>query len=64
MEPKIDYSRLQDALETIKTVCESKIKEGCATCPLGDKNNMCKLGICPAEWKPRHPDTDAFRVLE
>ena len=63
--PKVDYDKLQDALEAIKTVCEDHIgEEGCSGCPLGNKNGICKLGICPKEWQPRNPVTDAFRVLE
>lgn len=60
----IDYNKLQDALEVIKTVCENHTKAGCARCPLGDKYGQCQLAICPTEWKPRHPETDVFRVLE
>lgn len=62
--PNVDYDKLQDALELIKTVCENFLEEGCSSCPLGDKTGICKLGICPKEWSPRHPLTDAFRVLE
>lgn len=61
---KVDYDKLQDSLEFIKITCENHIKDGCAFCPLGDKNGICRLSICPAEWRPRHPATDVFRVLE
>lgn len=62
---KVDYDKLQDALETIKGVCEAHTEEeGCSNCPLGDKYGTCRLSICPAKWQPRHPETDAFRVLE
>lgn len=60
----IDYGKLQDSLETIKTICEDHIKDGCNECPLGDRHGTCKLSICPCEWMVRHPETDAFRVLE
>ena len=62
MNNKVDYDKLQDALECIKDLCESM--EKCAECPLGSKSGFCKLGICPKEWTPRHPETDVFRVLE
>lgn len=61
---KIDYDQLQDALEHIKIVCEEQGKNGCSSCPLGDKNGFCRLAICPQNWTLRHPDTDVFRVLE
>ena len=61
---KINYDQLQDSLETIKTICEDHIKDGCDICPLGDRYGTCKLSICPAEWVTRHPETDPFRVLE
>lgn len=61
--PKIDYDKLQDALEQIKTVCEDHTEEGCAMCPLGGSDGICRLGVCPKQWRPRHPETDVFRVL-
>ena len=60
---EINYDKLQDSLEYIKFVCENQ-KNGCVGCPLGDKYGICRLAISPAHWIPRHPDTDAFRVLE
>jgi hypothetical protein len=63
MQKNIDYDKLQDSLEYIKIVCENQ-KNGCEGCPLGDKYGICRLAISPKEWIPRHPDTDAFRVLE
>lgn len=62
--PKIDYDKLQDALETIKAVCENQINEGCTECPLGGKDGICRLSVCPTEWQPRHPETHVFRMLE
>ena len=62
---KIDYDRLQDALEYIKTICEDAQEEGgCSECPLGTASGCCKLMNCPWRWKPRHPESDVFRVLE
>lgn len=59
-----DYDKLQDALETIKITCEKHESVGCSGCPLGDKDGQCKLAIHPTVWRPRHPKTDVFRVLE
>ena len=59
----IDFDKLQDALEHIKRLCEDQ-QNGCVGCPLGDKYGTCKLSIAPTEWRPRHPKTDVFRVLE
>lgn len=57
-----DYDKLQDSLEYIKEVCETAKR--CSECPLGSKNGICKLGICPREWTLRHPETDVFRIIE
>lgn len=64
MHENIDYDKLQDALETIKNVCETSNQKGCSNCPLGDKFGTCRLMTRPDLWVPRHPDTHAFRVLE
>lgn len=63
MFENINYDKLQDSLEYIKTICENQ-KNGCVGCPLGDKYGLCRLAISPQEWEPRNPQTDAFRVLE
>lgn len=60
----IDYRKLQDSLEEIKKVCEQHEEVGCVGCPLGSKYGTCQLAICPTTWQTRHPETDAFRVLE
>lgn len=60
--PKVDYDKLQDALEEIKKVCEIQ-EEGCVGCPLGGQDGVCRLSICPRGWKPKHPEVDVFRVL-
>ena len=59
---KYDYDKLQDTLEYIKGVCETA--QRCAECPLGGRNGICKLGLCPQAWTLRHPDTDVFRIIE
>ena len=64
MYQNIDYTKLQDALEEIKRVCEAHEGEGCVRCPIGDKYGTCRLAIHPVTWRTRHPETDAFRVLE
>jgi len=64
MSVNIDYYKLQDALEHIKVVCEKHEAEGCVGCPLGSKYGTCQLATHPKTWQTRHPDTDAFRVLE
>ena len=58
------YGKLYDALELIKIICEQHFEDGCAQCPLGDKSGSCCLKICPKEWRTRHPDTDAFRMID
>lgn len=63
MTNTVDYDKLQDTLEHIKSVCEDHMDEGCCNCPLGNKDGICQLSICPANWQPRHPETDVFRVL-
>jgi len=62
---KIDYDKLQDSLEHIKTLCEDAQEGGgCVACPLGTSDAGCMLRKCPNRWTVRHPETDAFRVLE
>lgn len=63
--PMINFDKLQDALEYIKIICEEQQeKRGCAGCPLGSEDGICRLGNCPLTWKPRHPEVDGTdRVL-
>lgn len=59
----INYNKLQDALEYIKSVCEHA--ESCKECPLGCAEDVCQLRCTsPIDWEPRHPKTHPFRVLE
>ena len=61
---EIDYDKIQDTLEYIKSVCETaKENGGCVQCPLGNRTGTCQLEVKPVEWQPRHPQTDTFRVL-
>lgn len=61
----IDYNKLQDALEEIKSVCElAQENDGCCGCPLGNKYGTCQIGTIPQNWCPRNPETHAFRCLE
>lgn len=61
---KINYDKLQDGLEYIRSVCEYAQNEGgCKFCPLGNREGECLLKSYPLKWETRHPETDVFRVL-
>lgn len=60
---KIDYDKLYDALELIKSICEDQ--RTCSQCPLGNRDGGCELASkAPKYYGTRHPETDVFRVLE
>ena len=60
---KIDYDKLYDALELLKSLCEDR--ENCSQCPLGNSDGTCELSAkSPKYFTTRHPETDVFRVLE
>ena len=63
---KIDYDKIQDSLEYIKSICEYAQEDGgCANCHLGSRYGSCLIATSmPKSWTPRHPETDVFRVLE
>lgn len=64
MANKVDYDKLQDALEYIKSVCEDS-GNNCRECPLGCGDGFCRVtAVNPDEWNIRHPETDVFRAIE